>query len=229
MAANRHDRPAVDEPRAAIWDMDGVLVLNADLHFEAWTQTLGRYGVGMSREQFEQTFGMNNQNLLRQLYDGRLSPEQIDEIAERKEAAYRRLIKGQVQALPGVREWLARLSRAGWRQAVASSGPMANIAAVVGELDVWSEFDAVLTGGRLPRSKPDPAIFLQAAAAIGVPAGRCVVIEDSTVGVEAARRAGMRSIAVTTTRPAADLRAADLVVDRLDHLPPDAFDSLVNG
>lgn len=220
MAGNRHDC-------AAIWDMDGVLVLNADVHYEAWTQTLGRYGVGMSREWFEQTFGMNNQNLLRQLYDGRLSPEQIDEIAERKEEAYRRLIKGRVQALPGVKEWLARLSRDGWRQAVASSGPMANIAAVLGELAVWSEFDAVLTGARLPRSKPDPAIFLQAAAAVGVPPGQCVVIEDSMVGVEAARNAGMKSIAVTTTHPAEELRAADRVVDRLDHLPPDAFAGLV--
>lgn len=215
------------ELRAAIWDVDGVLVVSAGAHYRAWLEVLKDYGLAMSREQFEQTFGMNNRNLLRRLYGPRLEPAQVDEIAERKEAAYRRLIRGRVHTLPGVRDWLARLKEAGWRQAVASSGPMANIAAILNELDLWSDFDTVLTGARLTRSKPDPAIFLQAAGALGVPPSRCVVVEDGTVGVEAARRAGMRSIAVTTTHPAEELEAADLVVGRLDELPADAFERLV--
>ena len=215
------------ELRAAIWDVDGVLVVSADAHYRAWLEVLQHYRLAMSREQFEQTFGMNNHNLLRRLYGPRLSPQQIDEIAERKEAAYRQLIRGRVRALPGVREWLSRLSAAGWRQAVASSGPMANIAAILNELNLWLNFDAILTGARLARSKPDPALFLQAAGALGVPPSRCVVIEDGTVGVEAARRAGMRSIAVTTTHPAEELEAADLVVGRLDELPADTFERLV--
>lgn len=218
---------ADEELWAAIWDMDGVLVLSGDAHYQAWNRVLADYGLSMTREQFEQTFGMNNQNLLYRLYDDRLSADERAEIAKRKEAAYRQIIKGNVHALPGALEWLARLSQAGWRQAVASSGPMANIAAILVELDAWDDFDAILTGARLARSKPDPAIFLQAAASLGVPPERCVVIEDGTVGVEAARRAGMRVIAVTTTHPAEELRAADLIVDRLDHLPPDAFDRLV--
>jgi len=106
---------------------------------------------------------------------------------------------------------------------------MANIACLLDELNLWPEFDAVLTGGRLPHSKPDPALFLQAAAALSVEPGRCVVVEDATVGIEAARRAGMRSIAVTTTHPAEELSGAHLVTDRLDHLPPDAFQSLVDS
>ncbi len=217
----------VDEPRAVIWDMDGVLVLSGDVHYQAWTETLKGYGLAMSREQFEQTFGMNNRNLLRRIYGRDLSDERVREIAGRKEARYRELIHGRVHALPGVVEWLRRLSMAGWRQAVASSAPMANVAAILNELGLWPEFDAVLTGERLPQSKPDPAVFLQAACAVGVPPGRCVVVEDGTVGVEAARRAGMASIAVTTTHPAVELQSASLVVDRLDHLPPDAFDGLI--
>lgn len=213
--------------RAVLWDMDGVLVLSGDVHYDAWTRVLAEYGLSMTREQFEETFGMNNHNILRRLYDRRLSPAQAHEVATRKEQVYRELARGRVQPLPGVREWLARLPKAGWRQAVASSGPMANIAVILNELDEWDAFDAVLTGARLERSKPDPALFLQAAAAVGTPPARCVVVEDSTAGVEAARRAGMRCIAVTTTRAAEDLRSADLVVDRLDRLPPDAFDRLV--
>ena len=213
--------------RAVIWDMDGVLVVSGDVHYQAWLDVLERYGLTMGRAEFEATFGMNNHNILRRLYGGRLAPTRFDEVAERKEARYRELVRGWVQPLPGVREWLDRLARAGWRQAVASSGPMANIAAILSELAIWPAFDAVLSGARLPRSKPEPDIFLQAAAAVGARPRRSIAIEDGTVGIEAARRAGMRSIAVTTTHPAVALRSADLVVDRLDQLPPDAFDRLV--
>ena len=213
--------------RAVLWDMDGVLIVSADVHYESWTRVLGDYGLTMSREQFGETFGMNNHGLLRWLYGPQLSPQQVDEIAERKEALYRQLIRGRAQPLPGAREWLGRLAREGWRQAVASSGPMANIAAILNELDVWPAFDLVLTGAHLARSKPDPAIFMQAAAGLGVTPARCVVVEDARVGIEAARRAGMHALGVTTTHRAEELRAADLVVDRLDQLPPDAFERLV--
>ncbi len=216
-----------DTPRAVLWDMDGVLVLNGDVHYDAWSQTLAEYGLSMSREQFAATFGMNNHNILRRLYGGRLPPAQANEIAVRKEVAYRRLVQGRMQALPGVLRWLAELAAAGWRQAVASSGPMANIAAILAELGAWDSFDAILSGAHLPQSKPDPALFVRAAAALGAPPARAVVVEDAPVGVEAARRAGMRCIAVTSTVGADALRAADLVVDRLDHLPPDAFARLV--
>ena len=215
------------EARAAIWDMDGVLLESADVHYRSWVEVLEDYGLTMARQDFERTFGMNNRNLLRRIYGERLSEEQVAEIGSRKEARYRELIRGHAQALPGTREWLERLSRQGWRQAIAWSAPMANVAAILNELGLWPQVDAVLSGGRLPLSKPDPAIFLQAAAALGVPPARCVVIEDGTVGVEAARLAGMRSIAVTTTHPAEELSAADLIVDRMDRLPPDAFDRLV--
>ncbi len=216
-----------DALRAVIWDVDGVLVMSGDIHYEAWREVLAGHGLTMSREQFDETFGMNNRNILRHLYGQQLSDSQADEIARRKEAAYRERMRGRAQPFAGVREWLARLQAQAWRQAVASSGPMANIAATLNELDLWDAFDAVVSGSRLARSKPDPAIFLQAAAAVGVAPERAIVIEDGVVGVEAARRAGMRAIAVTTTHAAAELRAADRIVDRLDRLPPDTFDLLV--
>ncbi len=213
--------------RAVIWDVDGVLVVSGDIHYDAWRQVLGEEGLAMSRGQFEETFGMNNHNILRYLYGERLSAEQVERISQRKEEAYRQQMRGRVQPPPGVREWLAHLRADGWRQAVASSGPMANIAATLNEFDLWDAFDAVLSGGRLARSKPDPAIFLQAAAAVGVPAARSVVVEDATVGIEAAHRAGMRVVAVANTLPIAELQAADRVVDRLDRLPLDTFNRLV--
>ena len=79
----------------------------------------------------------------------------------------------------------------------------------------------------MPKSKPDPAIFLQAAAAVGADLAQSLVIEDGIVGVEAAKRAGMRCIAVTTTHPADKLSGADLIVDSLAELEPDTFQRLL--
>ena len=79
----------------------------------------------------------------------------------------------------------------------------------------------------MPRSKPDPAIFGPAAGALGVPPARCLVIEDGTVGVEAARRAGMACLAVTTTHPREHLQGADLIVDSLCEISPQMLAALV--
>jgi beta-phosphoglucomutase-like phosphatase (HAD superfamily) len=99
---------------------------------------------------------------------------------------------------------------------------------LVDELGLRSYFQAIVSGAELP-SKPDPTLFLQAAVAIDVAPGRCLVFEDAVAGVRAARRAGMRCLAVTTTNPAGALGEADLVVERLDGLTEDAFWGLLDG
>jgi len=131
---------------------------------------------------------------------------------------------GQMAA--GVRRWLEWAKAEGIRQVVASSGEMANIAAIVTALEIGNYFDALVSGAFLPRSKPDPAIFLQAAGAAGVAPERCLVVEDGVVGIEAARRAGMRCLALTTTHPAERLQGADLVVDDLTDLDEATFAGL---
>ena len=217
--------------RGAIWDLDGVLVDTGELHYLSWSAVLPEYGVPFSWEVFQSTFGMNNAGILALLFGGTPDPALVAEIGGRKEEAFRQAVvavPGRVQALPGVRDWLERLRAAGFRQAIASSAPPANIDTLVDELGLRACFEALVSGFDLP-GKPDPATFLQAARAIGVPARRCVVVEDAVHGVEGARRAGMKCIAVTTTNPAAALAAADLVVDRLDTLPLDAFERLVDG
>ena len=216
--------------RGAIWDLDGVLADTGQMHYLAWTRVLAEYGLPFSWETFETTFGMNNTGILALLFGRASDPGLVAEIGERKETAFRQAVlavPGHIQPLPGVRDWLERLRAAGFRQAIASSAPPANIDLLVGELGLRGCFDALVSGFDLP-GKPDPATFLAAARAIGVPAGRCVVVVDAVHGVVGARRAGMRCIAVTTTSPAAALAAADLVVARLDALPIDAFDRLVD-
>lgn len=209
-------------PWGVLWDLDGVLADTEDLHYESRVQTLADYAMPFSRAQFRATFGMNNAGTLGALWPSPPPAELIAEISRRKEEIFRQLLRGRVQALPGVHDWLERFLRWGYRQAVASSAPAANIDALVDELEIRPYFLALTAGDGLP-SKPDPAVFLEAAGAIDVAPGRCLVIEDAMAGVTAARRAGMRCIAVATTHPAAALQGADLVVNRLSELSPQAL------
>jgi beta-phosphoglucomutase family hydrolase len=211
--------------RGVLWDMDGVLVSTGEFHFQAWSKTLAEYDVPFTREEFRATFGMNNARILEVLLEGSPAPELVEEISERKEVLFRQSVKGQARLLPGVREWLDRCAAWGIKQAIASSAPPANIDVLVDELGIRTYFAAIVSGDELP-GKPDPAVFLKAAQAIGVAPERCVVVEDAVAGVEAAGRGGMKCIAVTTTNPAEVLKAADIVVRSLDELAPEEFEHL---
>lgn len=214
--------------RGVLWDMDGVLVDTGEFHFLSWSTVLADYGIPFSREFFRDTFGMNNAGILSLLLGENLTPELLREIGDRKEEAFRRAVRGRVYPLPGVLDWLDRLRATGFRQGIASSAPPANIDALVEKLGLRPWFDAIISGSELP-GKPEPVLLLEVARQLEVPPGRCIVVEDAVAGVEAAKRAGMRCVAVTTTNPAEALQAADVVVDRLDALPGDAFQRLLGA
>lgn len=184
--------------RTVLWDMDGTLADTEAVHFHVWTETLRFYGIDFyDHATFIADFGRNNGEILTDLLGSRATPQLIAEIGERKERTFRRMLpQEEVAILPGVADWLQRFQEAGVRQVVSSSGTMANIAALVAKLELGDYFMALLSGYRLPRGKPHPAIFLNSAAAVGAAPSECIVIEDSMAGVEAARRAGMASIAV---------------------------------
>ncbi len=205
-----------------IWDMDGVLVDTRELHYLAWSQVLAELGISLTWETFREVFGMSNAGILKRLLASDTDPATLLQIAERKEALFRESARGRVRPLPGVRFWLEQLTRQGVAQAIASSGPMENIQMLVNELGIAAHFAAIVSGADLP-SKPNPAVFLAAAEALRMAADRCVVIEDSPAGVEGAKRAGMRCIAVLTTSTESALRAADVIVADLEALEPQAL------
>jgi HAD superfamily hydrolase (TIGR01509 family) len=213
-------------PKGVLWDLDGVLVDTGEIHYQSWLAILVDYGIEYDRPTWERTFGMNNDGTLRELTGGKLAPEVAVEIIERKEQLFRERVRGLAEPLPGVVAWLSRLKEHGYRQGIASSAPQANIDVLIGRLGISSYFDVIVSGAEMP-PKPDPAVFFRVAEQIGVLPERCVVVEDSRAGVEAARRGGMHCIAVTTTNPPEALQTADVIVDRLDELPSDVFERLL--
>jgi len=212
---------------AVLWDMDGVLVDTAELHYQTWKQTLASYDIPFSRQLFNEFFGMNNEQTLTGILRRPPEPSFLQEASDHKEDKFRKSIHGQVELYPGVRKLLQELQRAGVIQAIASSAPQENIDALVYELNMASFFQAIVSGCEL-NSKPDPATFLLAAERLGVNPQRCVVIEDALHGIEAARRAGMKCIAVATTHPIDLLSQADLVVGSINELKVARILDLIN-
>lgn len=182
--------------RAAIWDMDGTLIDSEELHFQSWHAVMATCGIHYSREEFLAGFGKTTETVFREYLGPDIDGDHLQQLIRHKADMFRETMPGVLQLLPGAAQWLADFAGAGMYQVVASSAPMASIAAVLQELQIGDYFTAILSGVRLPRSKPDPALFWQAASAVRMSPDTCVVLEDSSFGIEAARRAGMASLAV---------------------------------
>lgn len=214
--------------RAVLWDLDGTLIDSEEYHWCAWKDALAAEGVEITREQFLATFGHRNDSVVPSLLGRPAAPEEIARIGDSKEAAYRRMVMERgIEPLAGAAEWVRRLRRDGWKQAVASSAPRANIDCVLQVMKLASCFDALVSAEDVRRGKPDPEVFLTAAARLGVDPSRAIVVEDAAAGVESARRAGMRCIGVLGKSGGG--AGADIVVRSLSDLPPDAFDRLLSS
>jgi beta-phosphoglucomutase family hydrolase len=206
--------------KGAIFDMDGVLVDNVRFHVRAWQQLGREFGKELSDGEIRRVFGQRNREMIVSLIGRSFSEQELTRHTAYKEEIYREIIAPELVPAPGLTHLLAGLAEAGIKAAVATSGPMDNVSFVLNKLDLGSRFSAIVTGGEVFHGKPAPDIFLLAARRIGLPAGQCVVFEDSTAGIEAARRAGIPCIALSTTHTVEELArtAAIRIVPDFTHL-----------
>jgi beta-phosphoglucomutase len=214
------------QPRAVLWDMDGTLLDSREYHWLSWRDALAAENYELTYDQFIATFGQRNDAILRGYFGEDLPDSEVTRISDAKETGYRELVRTRgIELLPGVAQWLERLQQDDWRQAVASSAPRKNVETIVEVLELQDVFAAMVTAEDVEHGKPAPDVFLAAAEKLGVPPARCIVVEDAPAGVEAAHRAGMCAIGVRSSQ---DNLEADRVVQRLDELPDDVFDQLLN-
>ena len=210
--------------RAVLWDLDGTLADSAEYHWLSWRDTLTAEGVAISYDQFLASFGQKNDRILAAWLPPPHLPEVIQRIGDAKEAEYRRLARTHgLTPLPGATAWVHRLHDAGWRQAIASSAPRLNVEAMLEAINLTDYFDAIASAEDVTAGKPDPQVFLAAAAKLNASHDCCVVVEDAAAGIEAARRAAMACVGVSATTRL----DADIAVGSLEELPIDAFDRLI--
>lgn len=201
--------------KAFIFDMDGTLIDNMGIHAQVWTQLLSEYSVIIEpAEFFRQTAGNTNVEILRRFIDPLMPEEEVRRLADHKEALYRRRFAGMLQPIPGLPAFLQAAQAAGLKLAVASSAGHANISFHLQGLEMEQWFGAIIGAEDVTRGKPHPDLFLAAAAGLGVAPEDCLVFEDAPAGLEAARRAGMHAVALTTSMPA-DILAQNPTVLRV--------------
>jgi len=200
--------------QAVIWDLDGVILDSAGEHRRAWQRLAREEGITMTDADFWATFGKRNDDIFATLW-GNLTPEQVKLLSDRKEMYFREFIRESAAPLPGAIELMRELHDAHFAQALASSTPIQNINLIAGVLGLNQYLSILVSGETVAKGKPAPDIFLKAAAELHMNPTVCLVIEDAVAGVEAARAAGMRCIAVASNRDLPGLRKAELMVKDL--------------
>ncbi len=211
--------------QAVLWDMDGVLLDSQSAHFTAFREVLANYDFKVEEEAFRPTFGMTNEQVVRHVSGQCFTDEQVAQICEEKDLQFRQVIAREAVFMDDVQKWLEAFQQAGIRQALASSGSWENIYTILDALQARPYFNAVVSGEDCA-SKPDPAVFLRAAGELAAEPARCLVIEDSIAGIQAAAAAGMKCLAVATTYPMEKLPPADLVLQDLTGLTQEKLAAL---
>ncbi|HEX2279026.1 MAG TPA: HAD family phosphatase [Candidatus Tectomicrobia bacterium] len=206
---------------AVIFDMDGVIVDSEPYSMRALIDVLRQYGIDPTEAEIRRSYGRRIRDDFADYFSRYGVTAHLETAIARKEARYYHLAAGHLKPFPGVMRLLKRLRARGHGLALASSGDRVKVAFGMQALSLDGTFEAVVCGNDVTRSKPDPEIYLLAAQRLKVPPAACVAIEDAPAGVEAAKRAGMRCIAVTNSVAREQLQPADLIVASLaDDLSP---------
>lgn len=199
---------------AFLFDMDGTMVDSMPWHERSWAALGREAGVPPpDADFFHRTSGMTGLEVMR-LYVGARPDDELAALVARKEALYRALFAPRFAEVKGFMSFARRARAAGVPLACATAGGPDNIEFVHGLLDCGDLFAAVVGAHDVQRGKPHPDLFLLAAQRLGVAPGQCLVFEDAPHGIEAARRAGMRAVAIATTLDADTLGAPSHVVAR---------------
>lgn len=211
-----------------IFDMDGVLADTGPIHLKSWIMIANELGIKITKKFFKETFGQQSIPIMRKLAGPNINQLEIEKFASLKEKYYRDMVKDEIKPLPGVITLIKLLKEKKFKLAIGSSGPPENIDLLLNGLKIKQYFDVIISAKDVKKGKPAPDVFLIAAKRLNIAPKRCLVIEDAPVGLEAAMRAGMKSIALTTTHNKDELSNANFVCPDLSYLNVNHITELLN-
>jgi beta-phosphoglucomutase len=199
--------------KAALFDMDGVVVDNHHYHFSAWIEFSRRHNFHLNEDIYRDKFnGKTNADLFKMIF-GSVSSMQIETYAEEKEGLYQELYELHMKAHGGLIEFLEELRARRIKIALGTSAPTKNVDFTLDRLDLRHYFDVIVDGPQVKCGKPDPEVYLLCAQKLSVEPKDCVVFEDSLAGLEAGKRAGCQIVGVATSHKAFELRSkTDLII-----------------
>lgn len=185
--------------KAVIFDLDGVIVSTDDCHYEAWKKMADEEGIYFDKTINNRLRGVSRMESLEIVLERAVkeySDEEKLQLAERKNGYYKEFITKLTpnDILPGAKENLEELRKNGIKIAIGSSSK--NTPVILKQIGLDNYFDAVSDGNNITNSKPDPEVFLKAADMLCIPYSECMIVEDADAGIEAGKRAGMKTVSV---------------------------------
>lgn len=200
--------PIADRPRAVIFDLDGTIVDNMSLHAEAFGVFATRHGLpALTPADRVRLDGRRNSEIFPVLFGREMARGEWQAYEQEKEGLYREVSRGRLTIVHGLPALLGRLAAEHVAVALATSAPELNVAHTLREVGLDAAFQVVVRGDQVARGKPEPDVFLEASRQLDVPPDGCVVFEDAPMGVVAAKAAGMRVVAITSSFSAAQFMA----------------------
>jgi beta-phosphoglucomutase family hydrolase len=188
---------------AVLFDLDGVVIDTTELHYRVWTEFAHKHGYSPTREELILTNGRRAAENIRNWLGADLDEAEIATLTAERETHFFNLLETEpVDAVAGVREFIASLQRAAVPFAVATSAVPSNAELSLKRVGLADAFNIKITAADVHKGKPHPECYLKAASKLGVAPEKCLVIEDSLSGIRAAKAAGAKCLALATTFPA---------------------------
>lgn len=216
---------------AVIFDVDGVLVDNIGLHFEAWNRFCSLHNLqNIDRQTFKgNLFGKTNSDTLYYLFNRFMNPEEIQIFSHEKESIYREIAENQLYPLNGLITLLNELKASSIPFAIASSGPLININFILEQTGLANYFTIITDSSWVKMGKPNPEVFITTANRLGISPSMCLVFEDSISGIQAAKNAGMKVIALATTHTSEELPDDFMVIKDFNGINCTVIEEMING
>jgi beta-phosphoglucomutase family hydrolase len=212
---------------AAIFDMDGTMVNNTPYHLKSWQALFKKHGLGNLQPQkyYTEISGIPIIDTLKGLFAD-ADEATLKSLLKEKEGLYREFYTPYIAPVNGLENLLIELKDAGFKLAIASSATADDIDFVLNHVRVKQYFDVIIDGNSVSKGKPNPQIFLKAAANLNMPPENCVVFEDSIAGIKAANAAQMKVVGITTGQPADKLQPSNLVITDFTELTVEKLKAL---
>jgi beta-phosphoglucomutase-like phosphatase (HAD superfamily) len=203
---------------AFIFDMDGTMIDSMPWHARSWVEFVARHGLALDvSDILARTTGRTGTECMRELFDRELSDAECQALVHEKEEIYRAMFSDNFTEVAGFTAFAKAAVARGLKVAVGTAGDKGNIEFAMSRLKMDPLPLAIVGGDEGFSGKPTPAIFLEAARRIGIAPERCIVFEDAPFGIEAARRGGMRAVAVCSTHTAAELAGPHVIAAVRDY------------
>ncbi len=204
---------------AVIFDLDGTLIDNNSFHIKAWQEFYKKRNRSLTEDEYKQHFnGKTNADVLAYVFEQPLSIEENDRYTNEKEDLYRKIYEPNIKPVKGLLNLLQQIKNAEIPMAIATSGIKVNIDYMFEHIPIQHYFKEVIYSKDIKKGKPDPEIYFITAKKLNVSPENCVVFEDAVAGVQSAKAAGMKVIAITTTHTPPELKLADKLIDNFEKI-----------